>query len=57
MIKAVLFNVDNKKHLIINTGNLIDILFNIEENNWNGKKEARLVIISFDKSPSTLISI
>ena len=57
IIKAILFNAEDKKHEIINTGNHIDILFNIEENNWNGKKEARLVIVSFDKSPSTLISI
>jgi len=57
IIKAILFNADDKKRQIINTGNLIDILFNIEENNWNGKKEARLVIVSFDSSPSTLISI
>ncbi|MBE3093990.1 MAG: hypothetical protein IMZ52_03085, partial [Actinobacteria bacterium] len=57
IIKAILFNAEDKKRQIINTGNHIDILFNIEENNWNGKKEARLVIVSFDKSPSTLISI
>jgi single-stranded-DNA-specific exonuclease len=57
IIKAILFNAEDKKQGIINTGNHIDILFNIEENNWNGKKEARLVIVSFDKSPSTLISI
>jgi len=57
LINAVLFNVEDKKQEIINTGNLIDILFNIEENNWKGKKEARLVIVSFDTSPSTLISI
>jgi len=57
IIKAVLFNADDKKQELINTGNRIDILFNIEENNWNGKKEARLVIVSFDTSPSTLISI
>jgi len=57
IIKAVLFNADVKKRQIINTGNHIDILFNLEENNWNGKKEARLVIVSYDSSPSTLISI
>ena len=57
MIRAIMFNVEDKKRQIINTGNFIDILFNIEENNWNGKKEARLVIVSFDESPSTLIPI
>jgi single-stranded-DNA-specific exonuclease len=57
VVKAILFNADDKKRQIINAGNLIDILFNIEENNWNGKKEARLVIISFDSSPTTFISI
>ena len=57
MIRAIMFNVEDKKRQLINTGNLIDILFNIEENNWNGKKEARLVIVSFDSSPSTLIPI
>jgi len=57
MIRAIMFNVEDKRRQIINTGNLIDILFNIEENSWNGKKEARLVIVSFDESPSTLIPI
>ncbi|MBU4450986.1 MAG: single-stranded-DNA-specific exonuclease RecJ, partial [Actinobacteria bacterium] len=57
IVKAILFNAEDKKQVIINTGNHIDILFNIEENNWNGKKEARIVIVSFDSSPSTLISI
>ena len=57
IIKAVSFNVEDKKQEIINTGDRIDILFNIEENNWNCKKEARLVIVSFDTSPTTLNSI
>ena len=42
IIKAVLFNADDKKQELINTGNHIDILFNIEENNWNGKKRQGL---------------
>jgi len=57
IMKAVLFNIENEMREMINSGNNIDILFNIEENNWNNQKEIRLVIISFDKSPTTCIFI
>ncbi len=57
IIKAILFNAEDKKRELINTGNHIDILFNIEENNWNDKSELRLAIVTFDKNPSALIPI
>jgi len=56
-IKAVLFNIEDRMMEIIDTGKFIDILFHIEEDNWNNKEEVNLVIVSFDKSPSALISI
>lgn len=56
-IKAILFNAENEKQEIINTGNHIDILFNIEENCWNEQKEIRLIIVGFNRSPSAFNSI
>lgn len=50
--KAILFNTDSEKRKIIGIGSFIDILFNIEENDWDGRKETRLIIVTFKKHSS-----